>query len=60
MQISYLDDDPISKSQLGSNRKYYISYNLGGEIEGKTDILSPGTQSWTINHEATVNQVSLF
>ncbi|KAJ3273628.1 hypothetical protein HDV01_004237 [Terramyces sp. JEL0728] len=35
-------------------KKYYITYLLGGQIEGKTDMLTPGEAIWTITHDINV------
>ncbi|KAJ3310685.1 hypothetical protein HDV04_004732 [Boothiomyces sp. JEL0838] len=38
-----------------SQKKYYITYTIAGNIEGKTDILTPGEAIWTITHDVHVN-----
>jgi hypothetical protein len=44
LSIDYLlerDWDPVNKVHTETNRKYYITYSLGGQIEGKVLDINP-------------------
>ncbi|KAJ2994911.1 hypothetical protein HDV02_001187 [Globomyces sp. JEL0801] len=49
------DDDDII-TPVHDHHKYYISYSIGGVLEGKTDNFTHGHQTFSITHDVNVSQ----
>jgi hypothetical protein len=56
----------ITQEKNPDLKKYYITYSLGGQVEGKvifkfskTELLHAGLQRWYVTHDLNVNNVSI-
>ncbi|KAJ3320455.1 hypothetical protein HDV06_005278 [Boothiomyces sp. JEL0866] len=55
LDLSKEEGEQHQESRSAENpKKYYITYILGGSVEGKTDILTAGEAVWTITHDIHV------